>query len=50
VKHFGKRGMSLLGAVLVSCVERDGKVGLEYVFFDCIVDRQYASNNNIILF
>jgi hypothetical protein len=46
VKHFGKRGMSLLGAVLVSCVERDGKVGLEYVFLDCIVER-YSSQDNM---
>jgi hypothetical protein len=46
VEYFGKRGMSLLGAMLVRRVVRDGKVGLEYVFFDCIVER-YSSQDNM---
>jgi hypothetical protein len=46
VEYFGKRGMSLLGAMLVRRVVRDGKVGLEYIFFDCIVER-YSSQDNM---
>jgi hypothetical protein len=38
--------VSLRGAMLVRRVERDGKVGLENVFLDCIVER-YSSQDNI---
>jgi hypothetical protein len=38
--------MSSLGAMLVRHIERDGKVGLEYIVFECIVER-YSSQDNI---
>jgi hypothetical protein len=41
-----REGMSLLGAMLVRRVVRDGKVGLEYIFFDCIIDK-YSSQDNM---
>jgi hypothetical protein len=39
VEYFGKRGMSLLGAMLVRKVERnDGKACLEYYFYNIVVE------------
>jgi hypothetical protein len=45
VQCFGKHGVSLLGAMLVKCVESDGKIGLEYVFFYCLVERDSIQDN-----
>jgi hypothetical protein len=47
VEYFGKRGMSLLGAMLVRKVIRDdGEACLEYHFFDIAVER-YSSQDNM---
>jgi hypothetical protein len=46
---FGKRGMSLLGAMLVKPVERDSKVSLGYAFFHCIVERYSTQDNMQVL-
>ena len=37
IQYFGKRGISLLGAMLVRKVVRDGNAGFEYVFYDTLV-------------
>lgn len=41
--------MSLLGAMLGRRVVRDGNVGFEYIFFDCIVERYLRQDNIQIL-
>jgi hypothetical protein len=41
--------MSLLDAMLVRHVESDDKVGLEYIFFDCIVERYSIKDNMQVL-
>jgi hypothetical protein len=49
VEYFEKRGVSLLGVVLVRRVGRYGKAGVEYLessFFDCMVQR-YSSQDNM---
>ena len=37
VEYFGKKGMCVLGAMLISHAERDSKWGFEYTFYDMII-------------
>lgn len=50
VDYFGKRGMSLIGAMLVRRIEKNIKgeniFGLEYQFIDCIME-QYSSQDSM---
>jgi hypothetical protein len=50
IEYFGKRGMSLLGAMFVlrekRIVKGEEKVGLAYYFYDVIVDK-YSSQDNV---
>lgn len=46
VDYFGKKGMSLLGAMAVQYVEKDDKEGYEYHFLDFIF-KGYSGQDNI---
>ena len=50
VDYFGKRGMSLIGAMFVRRIEKERKgemiIGLEYQFIDCIM-QSYSSQDSM---
>jgi hypothetical protein len=50
IEYFGKRGMSLLGGMLVRRVTRlkggIERLGLEYTFIDTVIDK-YSSQDNL---
>ena len=46
VEYFGKRGMSLLGFMLVRRIKNGDKKGLSYHYFDAVIDK-YSSQDNM---
>ena len=47
VEYYGKKGMSLLGSMIVECVDQDDDgVGFKYTFVDYVI-KGYTGQDNV---